>query len=753
MASPVYFGVRHLSPAAAHYVRKELDRVQPDIVLIEGPADLTEQMHWFCHPQTKLPAAILAYTQQTPIHTLLYPFAEYSPEYQAILWANKHKVPCRFMDLPSSVMLAIRQSKEEEQDQDQPQKEIQGRTTEEVYQQLETLLGESHDTFWERKFEQLEGNYLEAAAEFGKQLRQSATDPAFRTAENLVREAYMKRCIQQAQQEGKEKIFCVCGAYHVEGLEQNSPMTDQEEKMLPRVETNATLMPYSYYRLSARSGYGAGNQAPAYFELLWNALKEGNIQQAGYRYLSELAASQRKLGQMTSSAEVIEAARLANALAFMRNSKYPVLQDLRDAAITCMGHGNLSEISVSVAKVEIGTKIGQLPEGVSRTSIQDDFYRQLKELNLEKYRTPEVQRLDLDLREKLRVKSEKAAWMDLNRSFFLHRLRVLNIGFATPTPTRSEGAWAEAWNLRWIPETEIEMVEAALLGETVSLACSFSLKEQADKSSDIAQAAQVFEDAFLCGMPQAAEYALEALQSLSVETAAVEEISKAAQRLSKILRYGDLRRFSSQAIQPLLSQLFLRACLTMEEACNCDDEAAKRVMESIERMNRVQLDNDFLEESRWIDLLISISDRDDLNTKCSGFAMATLIERGLVREELLSTEVSRRLSKGVPADLGAGWFEGLAQKNRYSLIMRLSLWEQLDDYLQQLDDEDFKRALVFLRRAFAEFSANEKSDIAENLGEIWGVNPQQMADLLMRDTTEAEQEILDGLDDFDFGDI
>ena len=87
------------------------------------------------------------------------------------------------------------------------------------------------------------------------------------------------------------------------------------------------------------------------------------------------------------------------------------------------------------------------------------------------------------------------------------------------------------------------------------------------------------------------------------------------------------------------------------------------------------------------------------------------------------------------------------------MIMRLSLWEQLDDYLQQLDDEDFKRALVFLRRAFAEFSANEKSDIAENLGEIWGVNPQQMADLLMRDTTEAEQEILDGLDDFDFGDI
>ena len=129
--------------------------------------------------------------------------------------------------------------------------------------------------------------------------------------------------------------------------------------------------------------------------------------------------------------------------------------------------------------------------------------------------------------------------------------------------------------------------------------------------------------------------------------------------------------------------------------------------------------------------------------------MATLIERGLVDETLLSTEVSRRLSKGVPADLGAGWFEGLAQKNRYSLIMRLSLWRELDGYLSSLDEEEFKRALVFLRRAFSDFSPNEKSDIAENLGEIWGLEPEQTANILMNESTT----LLDGLDDFDFGDI
>ena len=85
--------------------------------------------------------------------------------------------------------------------------------------------------------------------------------------------------------------------------------------------------------------------------------------------------------------------------------------------------------------------------------------------------------------------------------------------------------------------------------------------------------------------------------------------------------------------------------------------------------------------------------------------------------------------------------------------MRLSLWRQLDRYLEALDEGEFKRALVFLRRAFADFSANEKSDIAENLGEIWGTEPEQAAELLMEPPTEEEQEFLQGLEDFDFGDI
>ncbi len=343
---PIFFGVRHLSPAAAFQLRRTLDQVRPRLVLVEGPSDLNGQMQWLCHPETRFPTAIMAYTRRPPVRTVLWPFAVYSPETQAILWAHEHGVECRFMDLPSSVFLALAAREESGEAEE-------AASTENIYQRLETLTGEDHDAFWERNFEQLEeGRYLSAANAFGRELRAASAEAPFQTAETLVREAYMKRVIRQAVDSGipEEDIFCVCGAFHVAGLEGNEPLSDGEAEALPQEEALSTLMPYSYYRLSSRSGYGAGNRAPAYFEMLWEALGGGGLRELPYRYLTRLAAAHRKAGNLVSSAEVIEAARLANALAGMRGSRYPTLPDLRDASVATMGHGQFSQLALAAAE-------------------------------------------------------------------------------------------------------------------------------------------------------------------------------------------------------------------------------------------------------------------------------------------------------------------------------------------------------------------------------------------------------------------
>ena len=83
-----------------------------------------------------------------------------------------------------------------------------------------------------------------------------------------------------------------------------------------------------------------------------------------------------------------------------------------------MGHGNIGELSVAMADTEIGTTMGSLPQGVSQTSVQADFNRNLARLKLERFRSVTAQALDLDLREKLTVKSEQAAFFRFKQILF-----------------------------------------------------------------------------------------------------------------------------------------------------------------------------------------------------------------------------------------------------------------------------------------------------------------------------------------------
>ena len=747
MKNPNFFGIRHLSPAGAYYLREFLDEKKPKLVLVEGPSDFEDLLSDMVREETKPPIAVLAYTKEAPVRTILYPFAEYSPEYQAIQWCHKHHVTCRLIDLPSETFLAIPESGMQEAEGEESRIN--------VYEQLDQQSGEDgHDTFWERVMEQAGSMeaYHEGANSFGANIRSLTAGRENDWAETVLREAYMRQQIKKAVDSGiePERIVVVTGSYHVEGLK-NWQEAEEDLSKMPKVGTNHTLMPYSYYRLSTRAGYGAGNKAPAYYALLWEGLKRGEPMYAVYSYLIRIATYQREKGNPTSSASVIEAVRLAMSLAALRGGTIASLRDLRDAAQTCIGEGSVSGIILATADTEIGTTIGALPDGVSRTSIQEDFYRQLKDLKLEKYRELTAQDLMLDLRENRRVSSEKSAFMDLHRSFFLHRLRVIHVSFAQQQAVNQDNAtWSEHWVVRWSPEAEIELVESALKGDTVDGAASFAMKERVENAAKMGDIALVIEDACCCGMEKAVGYATAALQKMAVDAASVEDLAKTAQRLSVVIQYGNIRRIDAKPLEPILKQLFYRACLILEAACVCDDAASKGIIDAIEQLNSTELAHDFLDHEEWIKVLNNISERDDLNTRLSGFAAAILLERGKMTTQQLKTEVERRLSKGIPADLGASWFEGLAMKNRYALIARLSLWESLSGYLDSLDDEEFKRALVFLRRAFADFSSAEKHTIAENFGRLWEIDPQQASEVLNDVLSADEEGLLADLEDFDF---
>src|SRR4051812_6199378 len=244
------------------------------------------------------------------------------------------------------------------------------------------------------------------------------------------------------------------------------------------------------------------------------------------------------------------------------------------------------------------------------------------------------------------------------------------------------------------------------------------------------------------------------LQELAAVSSDLKAIAHAAAQLSLVVRYGDVRKFDPSPLLPLIDELFVQGALALHAAAACDNAAAKGLVVSIDELNRVSLEHhDRVEGELWVAKLRKLSDADDRNPLLSGYACAVLLERGLMATEDLAREVSRRLSPGIPADLGAGWFEGLSRRNRAALLARQSLWQELAGYVQSLDDDQFKRAIVFLRRAFGNFSPHQKRQICENLAEHWGVHANEAKEALEAPLIDAEQKKLTDLNEFSFDDI
>ena len=165
----------------AWQLRAYLDRMRPDVVLIEGLDDATALIPDITRKETQPPIAILAYTDSLPVRTLVYPVRRYSPEYQAICWAQENKAPVEFIDLPSDIFLGLqdveirtaarsargartgrdgrRSSAADRRSGSTARRAAVPASEPSLYEQFADLAGErDYDTYWERHFEHNTGD-------------------------------------------------------------------------------------------------------------------------------------------------------------------------------------------------------------------------------------------------------------------------------------------------------------------------------------------------------------------------------------------------------------------------------------------------------------------------------------------------------------------------------------------------------------------------------------------------------------------
>ena len=344
------FGVRHLSPMGAWQLRDYLDQIRPDIVLIEGLNDATGLIPDMTRKATRPPIAILAYTDSLPVRTLVYPLATYSPEYQAIKWAKDNDVDVEFIDLSSEHFLALQDLELEliERARQEAAERVKGPSLEPVevpeplsaepeprrslYERCAELAGESdYETYWERHFEHnaSRGSYRLASYEFGQALRELerglgyAGGPRIWSAKRscgggLKRRSRLARSLKRLSLSSVHfmQLPVLKGEYPA--------MTDDELASLRQRSSKLTLMPYSYYKLSSQSGYGAGNRG---LRPILNFSGKASIrvpfQIWRLKYMSLVARHLREAGTHRSTAEVIDGVRLARTLSALKDGLAP----------------------------------------------------------------------------------------------------------------------------------------------------------------------------------------------------------------------------------------------------------------------------------------------------------------------------------------------------------------------------------------------------------------------------------------------
>ncbi|WP_225833280.1 DUF5682 family protein [Streptomyces sp. NK08204] len=99
-AAPYLIAVRHHAPSLAAAVPALLDAAEPDVLLVELPAELQDWLPWLAHEETRAPVALAAAPTDGVGGPAFYPFADFSPELAAVRWAARHGVPVIACDLP-----------------------------------------------------------------------------------------------------------------------------------------------------------------------------------------------------------------------------------------------------------------------------------------------------------------------------------------------------------------------------------------------------------------------------------------------------------------------------------------------------------------------------------------------------------------------------------------------------------------------------------------------------------------------------
>ncbi|HLL23724.1 MAG TPA: DUF5682 family protein, partial [Kofleriaceae bacterium] len=597
-----WFPVRHHSPAVARHLRAAIRERKPKLVLVEGPADATHLIEHVVDAKTKPPIALYASYRDDantlglagiasaapdvpPRFAVWYPLLPYSPEYVAMKEAHALGAATVFIDLPNHALIDPTHYKLHGRDRDTDEEVVDEDALEpgdqpsweaivvesDFYRTLTRVAGyRSWDEAWDSLFEI--GHRHATHEEFRRELAYfcaavRATSNPERIARDgtLERERHMLRAIRAelaARSLSPADAMVVCGGFHL--------FLDREDELAPPTPpagtTFATVVPYSYFRVSELTGYGAGNRAPRFYQAVWEHAERHAEPwvEAMIEHVVAVLTRGRKDGELLSAADAISVTQHARMLASLRGRPAPILDDIRDALISCCCKGRPDEegrhLLRAMTTAEVGTAVGRVTPALGRLPIVHDFYAQVDTLELGEVMGKEKRlHLTLDLREHVGAA----------RSAFLHRLAKLDV----PLGVRDGGAsgdgttlFREKWRLAWSPKIDAALIDKNLYGDSIETAAMAQLEEDVAKEARHAGATckRLLESVSM-QLPHVVRK-LEAAAGAAIdEDRHFNSQCEALVHLLVLDRLAIQRELGRDAIEALAGRAYARACLAIND--------------------------------------------------------------------------------------------------------------------------------------------------------------------------------------------
>ena len=332
---------------------------------------------------------------------------------------------------------------------------------------------------------------------------------------------------------------------------------------------------------------------------------------------------------------MIEAVRLADALATLRGRPLPDLSDLEEASRAVLCSGEETPMRLIRRKLVVGERLGAVPEETPSVPLQQDLNRLQKRLRLAP--DPGQTTKTLDLREPT----------DLERSRLLHRLDLLGVDWGTVTQASGKGTFKEAWLLQWRPELAVSLIEASVWGATVEDAATALAADRAGREEELPALAALLDRAVLADLPPAVETIMARVESQAAVAADVTQLMLALPPLANLLRYGSVRKTDAALVARAVSGMVARICVGLPLACaSLDDNAASAMFDAIVRADvSIGLMDDASGREAWHGALarLATSDSDTLHGLVAGRCVRILLDA----QQLDATEAARLMNLAV----------------------------------------------------------------------------------------------------------